>query len=45
MKHLKLFKLFESLTETNQISIDQFLIEIRIPENKRQQIVEWWNQK
>jgi hypothetical protein len=44
MKHLKLFKLFESLTETNQISIDQFLIEIRIPENKRQQIVEWWNQ-
>ena len=44
MKHLKSFKLFESLTETNQISIDQFLIEIRIPENSRQQIVEWWNQ-
>ena len=44
MKHLKSFKLFESLTETNQISIDQFLIEIRISENRRQQIVEWWNQ-
>ncbi len=44
MKHLKSFKLFESLTETNQISINQFLIEIRIPENRRQQIVEWWNQ-
>ena len=44
MKYLKSFKLFESLTETNQISIDQFLIEIRISENRRQQIVEWWNQ-
>lgn len=44
MKYLKSFKLFESLTEINQISIDRFLIEIRMPENRRQQIVEWWNQ-
>lgn len=44
MKHLKSFKVFESITEGNQISIEQFLTEIRIPENRKQQIVEWWNQ-
>ena len=44
MKHLKSFKIFESLTEENQISIEQFLNEIRIPSNKIQQIIEWWNQ-
>ena len=44
MKHLKSFKIFESLIEENQISIEQFLIEIRIPSNKIQQIVEWWSE-
>jgi hypothetical protein len=44
MKYLKSFKIFESLTEENQISIEQFLTEIRMPSNKIQQIVEWWSQ-
>ena len=44
MKHIKSFKIFESLTEENQISIEQFLNEIRIPSNKVQQITEWWGQ-
>jgi hypothetical protein len=44
MKHIKSFKIFESLTEENQISIEQFLNEIRIPSNKVQQITEWWRQ-
>jgi hypothetical protein len=44
MKHVKSFKLFESLTGENQIQIDQFLTEIGIPSNKIQQIVEWWSQ-
>jgi hypothetical protein len=43
MKHIKSYKLFESLTPDNQITIEQFLDNIGIRENK-QQIVEWWNQ-
>ena len=33
MKHIKSFKIFESLTTENQISIEQFLNEIKIPLN------------
>lgn len=43
MKYIKSYKLFESLTPDNQITIEQFLDNIGIRENK-QQIVEWWNQ-
>ena len=43
MKYIKNYKLFESLTPDNQITIEQFLDNIGIRENK-QHIVEWWNQ-
>ena len=44
MKHIKSFKIFESLTPENQISIEQFLNEIKIPLSRVQQITEWWGQ-
>lgn len=44
MKHIKSYKLFESITEGNRIEIDQFLNEIRIPNDKKSQIIEWWSQ-
>jgi hypothetical protein len=42
MKHLKTYKIFESLTPDNQITIEQFLDTIGMIRN-RQRIVEWWN--
>ena len=42
MKHLTAFKLFENLN--NPIGIEQFISNIGIPSNKRQRIIEWWNQ-
>ncbi len=43
MKHLLKFKLFENLDNSTQINIEQFLEEIRMPESKRPQIINWWN--
>ncbi len=43
MKHLKPYKLFESLQDS-QITIEQFLQEIRMPDFKCNSIINWWNQ-
>lgn len=42
MKHLKSYKIFESLD--NSISIEDFLTRIRIPNHLVGNISEWWNQ-
>ena len=44
MKYLQTYKLFEDLDNSTQVSIDQFLEKIRIPEFKRPEIISWWNQ-
>jgi hypothetical protein len=44
MKYLQTYKLFEYLDNSTQVSIDQFLEKIRIPEFKRPEIISWWNQ-
>jgi hypothetical protein len=43
MKHLKNFKIFES-SISQDISITDFLIKIRIDESKIQTISDWWSQ-
>ena len=43
MKYLKSYKLFESL-EGTQISIEQLLQQIRMPLEKCNAIIDWWNQ-
>lgn len=42
MKHLKAFKVFESLS--NNISIEDFVKKIGIDSTKQPVVVEWWNE-
>ena len=44
MKHLLKFKLFENLDNSTQVSIDEFLEKVGMPESKRPQIINWWNE-
>jgi hypothetical protein len=43
MKYIKSYKIFESL-ENSQISIEDFLQQIRIPHDKFSSIINWWNE-
>lgn len=43
MKYLKTYKTYESL-ENTQVSIEDFLQQIRIPVDKFDGILSWWNQ-
>lgn len=43
MKHLKSFKIFESIS-SSQISIEEFLQKINIPSYQQDSIIEWWYQ-
>jgi hypothetical protein len=43
MKYLKPYKIYESLQDT-EVSIDEFLEKVGIPESKRPQIINWWNE-
>lgn len=43
MKHILNYQLFETLSHGNQISIQEFLERIQIPQDKRETIINWWN--
>jgi hypothetical protein len=42
MKYLKSFRLFENLD--SPLSIEQFITQIGIPQQKRERIISWWNE-
>lgn len=42
MKHLKYYKLFENLN--SPVSIEQFVKEINLPQDKQPVVINWWNQ-
>ena len=44
MKYLQPYNIFEDLNNSTQVSIDEFLERIRIPEFKRPEVINWWNQ-
>ena len=43
MRHITPFKLFENLNNT-EVTIEQYLGLIGMPQSKHQQIIEWWKQ-
>jgi hypothetical protein len=44
MKYLLRYRLFERLDNSTEVTIEQFLEKVGIPNHMRPQIVSWWGQ-